>query len=79
MAQWDPIGVRHEPLAASEYDSYMLPLARKLREGASATDVATFLDEAKVRIGLGETPRDTTVAGRIVRWYAKSTQDFIRP
>jgi len=31
MAVWYPIGVKDEPLVADEYDSYMLPLARKLR------------------------------------------------
>jgi hypothetical protein len=76
MAAWDPIGVKDEPLAADEYDSYMLPLARKLREGASADDVATYLDRVGTGMGYGETPRNATVADAIVRWYVDSTGRF---
>ena len=61
---------------ADEYDTYMLPLARKLREGASADEVAAFLDAAEVQIGYGEIPRNAATAGEILRWYADSTRNF---
>ena len=79
MAAWDPIGVKHEPIAAHEYDSYMLPLVRKLREGVSADEVAAFLDAAEVQMGWGEVPRNAAVAREILRWYADSTRYFANP
>ena len=78
MAAWDPIGVKNEPIAADEYDSYMLPLARKLREGAPADAVAAFLDAAEVQMGYGEIPRNAAVADEILWWYADSTGSFER-
>jgi hypothetical protein len=79
MAAWDPIAVKDEPLAADEYDSYIRPLARKLREGASPEDVAAFLDAAEVRMGYGEIQGNAAVADQIVRWYADSTRRFVKP
>ena len=79
MATWDPIGVKEEPLAADEYDSYMLPLARKLREGAAAEDVAAFLDGAESQMGYEEVSRDAATADDILRWYADSTRAFTEP
>ncbi len=72
MAAWDPIGVKDEPAAADEYDTYMLPLARKLREGASADVIAALLDAAEGQMGYGEIPRNAVVANEILRWYADS-------
>ena len=77
--EWDPIGVKDEPLAAGEYDSYLLPLARRLREGASREEVAEFLDDAEAELGCGGGPRDAAVAERVFRWYADSTREPPRP
>jgi len=73
MDSWDPVHVKEEPLAADEYDSYMLPLARKLREGASAVEVAGILDEAEVQMGWAPAGRNAGVADAIIRWYGDST------
>jgi hypothetical protein len=40
MTYWDPIGVKGIPEASDEYDSYLGPLAKKLREGADACGVS---------------------------------------
>jgi hypothetical protein len=79
MTAWDPIGVKDEPRAADEYDSYMLPLARKLREGAAAEDVAAFLDTAESQMGSEEIPRNAAAADHILQWYSDSTRDFAEP
>ena len=48
IATWDPLFVKDDPLApVDEYDSYALPLARKLREGASADEVAAFAERGR--------------------------------
>lgn len=79
MAAWDPIGVKDDPLAADEYDAYMLPLARKLREGAVAEDVAAFLDAAESQMGCDDVPRNAATADDILQWYADSTRAFTEP
>jgi hypothetical protein len=43
MQDWDPIGVRDEPLAKSEYDSYVGGLYCLLASGASPRQVADHL------------------------------------
>jgi hypothetical protein len=47
LGTWDPIGISDEPLAASEYDTYLAPLARRLREGASADEIADYLTSVR--------------------------------
>jgi hypothetical protein len=80
MAAWDPIGVKHAPIAADEYNSYMLPLARKLREGASADDVAAFLDAVETEeMGFAARGGNAPIAAEILRWYADSTGYFAKP
>jgi hypothetical protein len=79
METWDPIHVAGVPEAADEYDGYMLPLARKLREGATPDDVAAYLDAAEVEMGFAAIPRNVDVGKRVVRWYANSTGSFANP
>ncbi|MCI0636011.1 MAG: hypothetical protein L0206_19160 [Actinobacteria bacterium] len=79
MTVWNPIGVKDDLLAADEYDSYILPLAGKLRERASAEDIAPFLDDAEVHITGNEPPRNAAVADQIVQWYADSIRYFAKP
>jgi hypothetical protein len=71
LEEWDPIGVGDLPEAANEYDSYALPLATKLREGGTETDVFEYLVSARVsNIGLlRDDPVDHRVAQTIVAWY----------
>ena len=72
MDRWDPIGVRDEPLAASEYDSYLGPLASKLRAGADAQAVATYLAAVEHDwMELATTPEQLFGLGAtVVAWYA---------
>lgn len=79
LREWDPVGVKDEPLAAYEYDSYALPLAQKLQEGASAADVAGLLDAAEAQLGLGAAARNAVTAERILQWYTDSTRSFDSP
>jgi len=54
MDEWDPIGVAGIPEAADEYDSYMGVVGRKLREGATADQIAAYLtDISEEYMGLG--------------------------
>jgi hypothetical protein len=49
MQHWDPIGVRDEPFAADEYDSYIPKIISILRRGASAEELIDYLDEIETR------------------------------
>jgi len=50
---WDPIGVRGEPWARDEYDSYVPAVYSLLQDGASADQIAAHLDRiATDRTGL---------------------------
>ena len=62
MAHWDPIGVRGQPAAADEYDSYAPGLARLLAAGATTADIAARILEIERReMGL---PGDEAGAAR---------------
>jgi hypothetical protein len=76
MEEWDPIQARGVPEAADEYDGYLGPLAARLREGASADEIASYLTKVEeVRMGLGRSPaareRNTALAARLRAWYAE--------
>lgn len=43
LRDWDPIGVRDEPLAQDEYDSYVGGVYRLIASGASAVEIAEHL------------------------------------
>jgi hypothetical protein len=50
---WDPIGVRGEPHARDEYDSYVPEVYSLLQSGAAAEQIAARLDKiATERMGL---------------------------
>jgi hypothetical protein len=76
LLRWDPIGVVHEPdWPQDEYDAFLEPVAERLREGASADELAAFLDAA-VREHLGLEPdaaREAAFAREVVEWYVRST------
>ena len=79
MEEWDPIGVRDIPEASDEYDSYLGPIASRLRKGATADELAAYLTEVEeVQMGLGESAaaqmRNRAVAhrrGRFARQHAE--------
>ena len=72
MTYWDPIGVNGIPEASDEYDTYLGPLAGKLREGADASGVCEYLSGIQTeRMGLPATPDQLTDVGeRVASWYS---------
>jgi hypothetical protein len=72
MTYWDPIGVNGIPEASDEYDSYLGPLAEKLREGVGARVVCEYLSEIQSkRMEISVTPDQLTDVGeRVTAWYS---------
>jgi hypothetical protein len=74
MERWDPIGMRGERGARTEYDAYVRLLGGRLRKGADAQAVAAYLAEVE-RDEMGS---ETTagqlgeVARRVVDWYERA-------
>jgi hypothetical protein len=80
MKEWDPAHTAEDPELADEYDSYMLPLARKLREGATPQDITAYLDAIEVEaMGYEPMQRNAALGERIFRWYVDSTGNFAKP
>ena len=60
---WDPIGVRGEPHARDEYDSYVPEVYSLLQSGASAEQIAAHLDKiATERMGLNSNIKHSLLA-----------------
>ena len=55
LSAWDPIGVRDEPNAESEYDSYIAGVYRLIASGAAATEVVAHLHSLEHGMGFNET------------------------
>jgi hypothetical protein len=72
IARWDPIKINGVPEAADEYDAYLGPLARKLREGADAHAVCEYLSDVQTeRMGLPAKPEQLIDVGeQVTRWYS---------
>ena len=72
MRQWDPIGVAGEPHAREEYDSYLGPVAERLRRGSSADEIALLLQSIRCdQMGLGADNLNVLrVANALRTWYA---------
>jgi hypothetical protein len=72
LYEWDPIGVSQEPdWPADEYDGLLDPLRERLEAGATAGELAIFL-EAHVSDHMGLNPdpdREERFAARIVDWW----------
>lgn len=64
MREWDPIGIRDEPAARDEYDSYVPPLARMVMAKKSPAELAGYLLNVETqRMGLtGNADRVRSVA-----------------
>ena len=69
---WDPIGVRGEPHARDEYDSYVPEVYSLLQSGASAEQIAAHLDKiATERMGLNPNMKHSLVtAHNLLDWRA---------
>jgi hypothetical protein len=77
MEEWDPIGVRGVPEAADEYDSYLGQIGRRLHEGATVDEIASYLTWVEEdRMGLGPSDGARTsnqvLATRLRAWYAEA-------
>jgi hypothetical protein len=80
MEVWDPIGVSDEPQAADEYDAYLGQIAKRLRAGATAEELARFLSGLADGMGLQRAKDDDLTAARRMReWYEASTSHFANP
>ena len=72
MKTWDPIGIADEPLAWSEYDSYLDPIGGQLREGAGRDDLARYLSFVATELtGLPPASLEEVkpTAQTVVDWY----------
>ena len=73
LYEWDPIGVSAEPeWPEDEYDELLEPLRERLSAGASAGELAVFL-ERWVADHIGLTPdadREERFAERLHAWWA---------
>ena len=69
---WDPIGVRGEPNARDEYDSYVSGVCSLLHDGATADQIATHLDKiATERMGLSSNMNHChETAHKLLDWRA---------
>lgn len=47
LTEWDPIGIRDEPLAQDEYDAYARRIATMLSSGASVSELMDYLTNAE--------------------------------
>jgi len=69
---WDPIGVRGEPRARDEYDSYVPEVYSLLHSGAPVEQIAAHLDEiATERMGLNSNIKHSLLAAHnLLDWRA---------
>lgn len=49
MRDWDPIGVKDEPMAADEYDMYLGEIYGLLVDGVSETSIASHLRNIEIK------------------------------
>ena len=55
MHEWDPIGVKDEPMAADEYDGYIGGIYELLKNRAATKKIADHLREIEIcRMGFAE-------------------------
>jgi hypothetical protein len=52
LNEWDPIGIRSNTNAKSEYDSYALRIVGMLYNGTNESEIAGYLDEIVNELGL---------------------------
>jgi hypothetical protein len=71
IRHWDPIGIADEPDARDEYDSFLPRIADRLRYGARAEEIATFLGGFSGEyMGLApDGANDLRAAAVVVAWY----------
>lgn len=63
MSHWDPIGVKDEPMAKSEYSSYVGSIYRLLSSGAADSEISSTLERIETEeMGLRASPRSRRAA-----------------
>jgi hypothetical protein len=74
MDEWDPCLAKDVDDAADEYDTYLGPIAERLRNGASVSEIAEYLASVeRDQMGIEPSPgRLRAVAGKLVAWYDDS-------
>lgn len=73
LLRWDPIGVYGEPAAVDEYDDYVLPLGRMLRDGASEEQVAAYLGGVSSQeMELSTPDLGRHAAAKVIEWHSKA-------
>ena len=75
---WDPIGVRGEPNARDEYDSYVPEVCLLLQGGATAEQIAAHLDRiATERMGLNLNIENSLLtAHNLLDWRATLLENY---
>jgi hypothetical protein len=70
---WDPIGVRGEPYARDEYDSYVPRVYALLQNGATAEEISLYLDRIGTEnMGLNSNLKHALVtAHNLLAWQEK--------
>lgn len=73
--RWDPIGIRDEPGAKDEYDSYVGPTLSLLAKRGCLEDFEEFLAEIEIdQMGLSDSAAATAkrhqVATELYDWFA---------
>lgn len=72
LYEWDPVGVSNEPdWPDDEYDELLAPLRERLAGGATAGEIAIFLERhVAEHIGLQpDADREERFAERLVAWW----------
>lgn len=70
MQQWDPIGVKDEPMAADEYDGYIGAIYELLKRRASSKEISDHLRDIEIkRMGYADfqVPEHLDVANSLLR------------
>jgi hypothetical protein len=75
--EWDPIGLREIDGPADEYECVADPVGERLREGASAAEIAAVLgSRASEHFGLRPDPdADAHAADALLLWYGTAIDE----
>jgi hypothetical protein len=74
--RWDPVGneTGYKP-PEDEYDSYLDDFVRLLRDGRTATSIASYMERVDRDLRVKPYQDRTSLAAEIIDWYARSRPD----